>query len=77
VSCIVPQEGVELDETAIRRFARERLASYKVPRRVLFFRDDELSMTGSEKVDADALRRLVAGRLRASFTSRARASRRG
>jgi len=63
VSCIVPHEGIVLDETAIRGFARERLASYKVPRRVLFVREDELSMTGSEKVKADALRQLAAERL--------------
>jgi len=67
----VPHEGVALDEPAIRGFARERLASYKVPRRVLFFREDELSMTGSRKVNPDALRRLAAERLAASSTSRA------
>ena len=39
------------------------LASYKVPRRVVFLRDDELSMTGSEKVKAGALRQLAAERL--------------
>jgi acyl-CoA synthetase (AMP-forming)/AMP-acid ligase II len=66
VSCIVPHEGVVLDETSIRAFARERLASYKVPRRVVLLRDDELSMTGSEKVKADALRRLATERLGAA-----------
>ena len=38
VTCIVPHEGATLDEDAVRNFAREKLASYKVPRRVLFFR---------------------------------------
>ena len=48
---------------AIRAFARERLASYKVPRRVLFLREDELALTGSEKVKAGELRELAAERL--------------
>lgn len=63
VSCIVPHEGVALDEVSIRDFAKQRLASYKVPRRVVFLREDELSMTGSEKVKSDALRQLAAERL--------------
>jgi fatty-acyl-CoA synthase len=66
VACIVPHDGVALDETSIREFAKERLASYKVPRRVLFLRDDELSMTGNEKVKADALRQLATKRLGAA-----------
>jgi acyl-CoA synthetase (AMP-forming)/AMP-acid ligase II len=55
VTCIVPHAGVTLDETAIREYLKQRLASYKIPRRVLFLRDDELSMTGSDKVKAAAL----------------------
>ena len=47
----------------IRDFAKERLASYKVPRRVLFFRDGELEMTGNEKVKASAARHLAFERL--------------
>jgi fatty-acyl-CoA synthase len=63
VTCIVPHEGASPDEATIRDFARERLASYKVPRRVLFLREDELTLTGSEKVKAGALRELAAKRL--------------
>ena len=66
VSCIVPHEGAVLDETAIRDFAKQRLASYKVPRRVLFLRDDELTMTGSDKVKTSALRQLAVERLGAT-----------
>jgi fatty-acyl-CoA synthase len=66
VSCIVPHEDAVLEETAIREFARERLASYKVPRRILFFRDDELEMTGSDKVKTDELRQLSIARLGAT-----------
>ena len=41
VMCVVPHEGTVLDEATIRDFLKQRLASYKVPRRVLFFRDED------------------------------------
>jgi fatty-acyl-CoA synthase len=63
VACAVPHDGAALDEAAIRGFLRERLASYKVPRRVLVFREDELSLTGSAKIKSGALRDLAAARL--------------
>jgi fatty-acyl-CoA synthase len=63
VACAVTHDGAALDETSVREFLRQRLASYKVPRRVLFFRQEELSMTGSAKVKAGALRELVARRV--------------
>jgi fatty-acyl-CoA synthase len=66
VSCIVPHAGAVLEEAAIRDYARQRLASYKVPRRVLFLREDELAMTGSDKVKTSALRQLVVARLGAT-----------
>jgi fatty-acyl-CoA synthase len=66
VSCIVPHDGAALEEEAVRAFARKRLASYKVPRRVLFLREDELEMTGSDKVKAGALRQLGIERLSAA-----------
>lgn len=66
VACIVPHSGATLDEMAIRDYLKERLASYKVPRRVLLMREDELSMTGSEKVKAAALIARAAERLQSS-----------
>jgi fatty-acyl-CoA synthase len=65
VSCVVPHSGATLEEAAIRDFLKERLASYKVPRRVLFFREDELSMTGNAKVKSGSLRELAAKLLKA------------
>jgi fatty-acyl-CoA synthase len=65
VTCVVTHDGITLQETAIRDFLKERLASYKVPRRVLFFQEDELSMTGSAKVKSGSLRELAAKRLKA------------
>ena len=63
VACIVPHLGATLDEAAVRAFAKEALASYKIPRRVLFFAEDELRLTGSAKVKTSDLRALVAKRL--------------
>ena len=65
VSCVVPHEGSVLEEAAIRDFLKQRLASYKVPRRVLFFREDDLSMTGNAKLKSGSLRELAAKRLSA------------
>src|SRR3546814_5077355 len=66
VACIVPFENVSLDERTVRDFAKEKLASYKVPRRVLFFRDEELATTGSSKIKSGELRKLAAQRLAGS-----------
>jgi fatty-acyl-CoA synthase len=63
VACLVPHEGTVLDEAAIRDFLKKSLASYKVPRRVLFFKQEEIAMTGSDKVKADALVRQAVNRL--------------
>ena len=65
VSCIVPHADSQLDEMAIQSFAKRTLASYKVPRRVLFFAEDELKTTGSAKIKTDELRKLAAERLAA------------
>ena len=59
VGCIVPQDGVTLTESDVRNFAKKELASYKVPRRVLFFAEEDLSTTGSAKVKASDLRELA------------------
>lgn len=61
VTCVVAQEGADLDETTVRNFAKQKLASYKVPRRVLFFAKDDLQLTGSAKVKTSDLRIMAAG----------------
>ncbi|MDE8653479.1 class I adenylate-forming enzyme family protein [Novosphingobium album (ex Liu et al. 2023)] len=65
VTCIVPLEGTRPDAESIRGFAREKLASYKVPRRVLFVEESELETTGSAKIKTAELRKLAAARLEA------------
>ena len=63
VSCVVPHDGATLEVEDVRRSWRERLASYKVPRHVLFFRDDEIALTGSAKIKSSDLRQLAGKRL--------------
>jgi fatty-acyl-CoA synthase len=63
VACIVPHEGAVLDEAAVQAFAKQQLASYKVPRRVLFFTEDDLQLTGSAKVKTADLKAAVVKRL--------------
>ncbi len=63
VSCVILREGHHADEAVLRQFARQTLASFKVPRKVLFFTDEELPMTGSNKIRRGELRTLAAARL--------------
>jgi acyl-CoA synthetase (AMP-forming)/AMP-acid ligase II len=63
VTCIVPHAGVMLDEPGVQAFARQTLASFKVPRRVLFFDEGELELTGSAKIKTADLKALVETRL--------------
>jgi fatty-acyl-CoA synthase len=65
VACIVPHDGVKLEEGRIKDFAKQKLASYKVPRRVLFFNEDQLATTGSAKIKTADLRKLASERLSA------------
>jgi acyl-CoA synthetase (AMP-forming)/AMP-acid ligase II len=65
VACVAPFESAVVDEESVRAFLKERLASYKVPRRVLFVAEEDLSLTGSAKVKTNALRELAAKRLSA------------
>ena len=68
VLCAVPIAGATVpEEAAIQAFVRERLAAYKVPRRVLYFAESELAYTANQKVQQGplrdaALRRLVTER---------------
>jgi acyl-CoA synthetase (AMP-forming)/AMP-acid ligase II len=63
VACIVPEAGMTLDESSVRAFVSKRLSSYKVPRRVLFMQESDLTLTGSNKVKLAPLRELAARRL--------------
>ena len=64
VSCIVPHDGAALTADAVKTFAKNKLASFKVPREVLFFAEDELETTGSAKIKTADLRTLAKDRLK-------------
>jgi acyl-CoA synthetase (AMP-forming)/AMP-acid ligase II len=63
VLCVELVDGAHEEEQDLQDFLRQRIASYKVPKKVLFFATGEIPMTssGSTVVD-DALRALVDAR---------------
>lgn len=63
VTCIVPVDGTSPTADDIRNFAKEKLASYKVPRRVLLVAESDLETTVSSKIKTAELRKLAAERL--------------
>lgn len=66
VACVVANAGAAVDESQVRAFVSKRLSSYKVPRRVLFVEESELTLTASNKVKTAPLRELAARRLAAT-----------
>jgi fatty-acyl-CoA synthase len=65
VACIVPHDGVQIIEDELRAFLKERLASFKVPRRFLLLHEDEMAVTANGKVKSGELKQLAEKRLRA------------
>ena len=63
VACVVLRTGEKVTEETLRQFARQTLASYKVPRRVLFYAEEELPVTGTNKVRRKELAAMAAIRL--------------
>jgi acyl-CoA synthetase (AMP-forming)/AMP-acid ligase II len=65
VLAVTLKEGAEASEDDIRGFLRERVAAYKIPKKVLFFDDGEIPMTSSEtKVRDPELLALVEAKLK-------------
>jgi fatty-acyl-CoA synthase len=50
VSCVVRTEGHDLSEADVIAFLKQRLAAYKVPRKVLFIGADDLDFTDTAKI---------------------------
>jgi len=63
VSCIVPVNGATLTEESIVGFLKERLASFKIPRKILFFEEEEFALTGNEKIKTGEVRQMACKRL--------------
>ena len=65
VSCVVRSEGHDLSEAEVIQFLKARLASYKVPRKVLFIEQGDMDFTDTAKIKpaeakAFAVRKLAA-----------------
>mgnify|MGYP003693743479 CR=1 FL=1 len=56
VAAIELHAGVDASEEALRAFCRERLASYKVPARIVFRKAEEFPRTATGKVQKPRLR---------------------
>lgn len=63
VSCVVPVDGASIDGTELIAYLKEKLASFKVPREVLVFTEEEFPITGNEKVKAADVKGLACKRL--------------
>lgn len=64
VLCVVLKDGYDATADDLCGFLRQRIASYKIPKQVLFFNDGEIPMTSSDtKVRDRALIDLVLARL--------------
>jgi acyl-coenzyme A synthetase/AMP-(fatty) acid ligase len=50
VSCVVRSEGHDLSEADVIQFLKARLASYKVPRKVLFIEQGDVDFTDTAKI---------------------------
>lgn len=61
VGCVlIPVDGTTLDPTEIRAWAREQVASYKVPRRMIVLDKQDMAWLANEKPDKRAVTPLVA-----------------
>jgi fatty-acyl-CoA synthase len=63
VGCVVLHRGEALDEEALRTRLKAELASYKVPKHILFFDEAELETTGTAKIKTSELKEKVSARL--------------
>lgn len=69
VACVVASAGAALTETGLVSYLKERLASFKVPRKVLMLEEQEFVVTGNGKVKVDSMRQLATRRLQQSAAS--------
>lgn len=63
VAAVVPAAGAQPSEQSLKAQLRDRLASYKIPRRIVFIAAEDVQWTPSNKVKMAEMTRLVAERL--------------
>ena len=65
IVCAVPAPGARPTEASVRAFLKPDLSAYKLPRRTLFFSEDELELTTNQKIRVEPLREAALTRLTA------------
>jgi acyl-CoA synthetase (AMP-forming)/AMP-acid ligase II len=63
VTLVAPEAGDAPGEEDVIGFLKARLASYKVPRKVIFVSEDELNLTGTAKIKPAEARALAARKM--------------
>jgi acyl-CoA synthetase (AMP-forming)/AMP-acid ligase II len=63
VAAIVPREGSAPNEEALREALRERLSSFKIPKRIITISADEVEWTPSNKIKLAEMAELIRSRL--------------
>ena len=63
VACIVPVDGARVTESDLIAHLKARMASFKVPRRVLLLDEADFALTGNEKAKAADIRAVAVARL--------------
>lgn len=70
-AAVVPAPGTRPTEDGLRAALRDRLSSFKIPRRIAFVTDDDIPRTATGKVRLAEVPRLVEARLDARLDGRA------
>jgi acyl-CoA synthetase (AMP-forming)/AMP-acid ligase II len=65
VICAIPAPDANPSEAGLRAFLKEHLSAYKLPRRILFFTEADLDLTGNNKIRLEPLRKAALARLEA------------
>jgi fatty-acyl-CoA synthase len=64
VLCAIAMQDKTLDEAGILAFLKERLAAYKLPKKILLFSESDLSFTGNQKIHTAQLIEKALARMR-------------
>jgi fatty-acyl-CoA synthase len=61
VACIVKRDDLDVTADEVMTYLRKELASYKVPRHVVFMKQEDIPLTGSNKPRLGDMRKIAAG----------------
>ncbi|MEE2732064.1 MAG: class I adenylate-forming enzyme family protein [Pseudomonadota bacterium] len=64
ISCIVPLADTVVEPEQLMVFLKEKLASFKLPKRILILDESEFAITGNEKAKAGEIRAVALNRLK-------------